>query len=341
CVAAADIDKDGDIDLFVGALSVPKTYGLTPRSHLYINDGTGHFSDMDIAKMAGIDKAGMITAAAWTDITGDKQKELVIAGMWMAPGIFTYKHDHFEAIKTNLTDLPGLWRALAAADINGDEKTDLVLGNIGENFYLHPAKEKPAKIWINDFDNNGSVDKIITYTVNGKDVPVFLKQDLQDQVPLIKKQNLRHEDYAGKSIQELFSADILASCQVKEFNYPSSCIAINNGSGNFTIQKMPPAIQWSCINSIYCTDVNNDGFTDIVTDGNDADFVPQLQTLDAGFGNILLNNGKGTFTPSTAFQSGLQLNGVVRDIKEVKAANKKYLLFLRNNDYPAMYKINK
>lgn len=339
-VAACDFDNDGDIDLFVGALSVPKVYGITPLSHIYVNDGKGRFSDMSVSKMGGIDNAGMITAAVWADINADNKKDLVIAGEWMSPHIYTYKTDHFEELKSNLNDLSGMWRAVAVSDLNSDGKTDLVLGNIGENFYLNPAKERPSKIWINDFDKNGSVDKIITYTVNGKDAPVFLKHDMQEQIPSIKKQNLKQEDYANKSMQQLFPNDITHS-QVKEFNYASSCVAINNGNGNFTIEKLPPSIQWSCVNAIYCTDLNQDGFTDIITGGNDFDFVPQLQRLDACLGNVLLNNGKGNFIAATAKQSGLQLTGVVRDIQEIVSANNKYLLFLRNDEYPALYKIAK
>ena len=112
----------------------------------------------------------------------------------------------FDEIKSNLNGLSGWWQRVEAADLDNDGKTDLVLGNIGENFYLHPSPEEPVKLWTADFDNSGDADKIITRRVDGKDKPVFLKNDIQDQVPGIKKENLKHHDFAKKSIQDLVSS---------------------------------------------------------------------------------------------------------------------------------------
>jgi hypothetical protein len=341
---AYDFDNDGDLDLFVGARSIPGIYGLTPKSHIYINDSTGHFKNMDASKMGGIDTAGMVTGAIWADINDDMQKELVIVGDWMYPHIFSFNHDHFSEIKTNLKDLFGWWRSVAAADVNGDGKEDLILGNIGENFYLHPKKQNPAKLWLNDFDGNGSIDKILTSNNSGKDMPVFLKHDMEEQIPSIKKQNLRHEEYAKRSIRELFPSALLDKSIVKQFNYSSSCLAINERNGNFTVTEMPAPIQFSCVNAIKCVDVNNDGFTDLILGGNQFNFIPQLQRLDASFGNILLNNGKTSledFKCLEQSQSGLQMGGEVRDIEELNLKNKKCLLFLRNNDYPVLYELKK
>ncbi len=231
----------------------------------------------------------MITGAVWEDVVNDTAKELIIVGEWMSPKIFSYKNGKFIAVESNLDDLKGWWQSIGTADFNNDGKKDLVLGNIGENFYLNPSKEQPVKLWINDFDGSGNADKILTRNIDGKDKPVFLKNDVQDQVPGIKKENFKHHDFAQKSIQELFSQDAVDKAIVKEFNYSSSIIALNKGNGEFEIFKLPTRAQLSSVDAIKCVDLNGDGKTDIVTGGNKSGFPPQLQKLDASFGDVFIN----------------------------------------------------
>jgi len=338
---ANDFNNDGYPDLFVGARSFPEVYGMDPTSFLFVNDGNGHFTDIAKTKNPDIAHIGMVCGAAWADVTGDAQKELIIVGEWMTPRIFSFKKDHFEEVKTNLNNLYGWWQTVAVADINHDGKQDLLLGNIGENFYLQPDSTKPVKLWINDFDQNNSIEKIMTYTVDGKDMPVFLKKDFEDQLPSIKKNNLKNEAYAKESIQELFSKELIQKCLVKKFNYASSCIAINNGDGNFTIHKLPPMAQLSCINHFYFGDINHDGSPDLVLGGNQFGFLPQFERLDANLGDVLINNGKGEFIWQDASKTGLKLRGEVRDIAEIWNRKNKYLLFLQNNEYPVLYRVNK
>ncbi len=96
-------------------------------------------------------------------------------------------------------------KRLLLSDVNGDGKMDLIFGNIGENFYLKPDSANPVKLWIEDFDQSNNINKILTYTINKKDMPVFLKRNLEDEIPSIKIQNLNYEDFAKKSIQDLIS----------------------------------------------------------------------------------------------------------------------------------------
>jgi hypothetical protein len=338
---AYDFNHDGRPDLFTGGRSIPLTYGADPVSCIYINDGKGHFIDQAAAICPAISHIGMVTSAVMADIDGDKEKELIIAGEWMSPRIFSRKKDRWEEIHSNLSDMYGWWRSVAAADLDGDGREDLVLGNIGENFYLHPGAATPVKLWIADFDQNNASDRVLTYTIGGKDLPVFLKHDMEDQVPSLKKQNLRHHDFAKKSIQELFPAQALKGAQVKQFNYTPSCIAFNQGNGKFRIGLLPPMVQLSSVNAISCTDINGDGITDLVLGGNDFDFPPQFGRLDASFGHVLINDGKGHFTWLYPNESGVELLGQIRDIASVKGNGRDFILFLQNDDYPALFEVKK
>ena len=338
CIVADDFDRDGDQDLFIGSRSVPQNYGNTPKSIVCLNDGSGRFTELRSRELSNL---GMITAATSADVTGDGKNELLIVGEWMTPRIFSFERNHFEEINTNLNTLFGLWRSVAVADLDGDGDKDLVLGNIGENFYLRPDSAHPAKMFVADFDNNGTSEKIITYHVDGKDKPIFLKRDVTDQIASLRKQNLKYVDFAEKSVQELFEKDKLKKATENKFTYGASCIALNEGGGKFTVRELPVFVQLSTVKAIAFADINKDDKTDLVLGGNEFDLLPQFSRLDASFGHVLLNDGKANFTYKNSNDSGLELRGQIRDIVPLKGKDKNYLLFLQNNEYPLLYQFRK
>jgi hypothetical protein len=333
--AADDVDADGDMDIFTGSRSLPQNYGVPPASNLYINDGRGKFTLTDSIK------AGMITGAAFTDITGDEKKELVIAGEWMPPQFFSVDKGKLQQLSTNLSGLKGWWQSMTVADLNNDGKNDLVLGNIGSNCYIKPDAANPVKLWVNDFDQNGTLDKIITRTVNGKDVPIFLKRELTEQMPSLKKQNLRFEQYAHKTIQDLFPKGALSKAAVYEFNYPLSCIAYSKGNGQFDVQPLPLYAQLSCINAALPADVNGDNKTDLVLAGNQFYLQPQFARLDASYGNVLINTGNNQWRVALPAESGLEVRGEVRDLKYISTPAGGQLFVLQNDYYPLLYRLKK
>jgi hypothetical protein len=338
--AVNDFDADGDLDLFVGSRSVPQNYGVAPQSYLYLNDGRGNFTDVTKTKGAVLANVGMVTGTVWADVAGDQKEDLIVVGEWMTPRVFTFQSNRFEEVRTNLDDLHGWWQTVSAADMDGDGDKDLVLGNIGENFYLKPDSVHPVKLWMNDFDANGAVEKIHTRTVKDRDVPVFLKREVTEQVVSLRKQNLRHAAFAKKSIQELFNGDVLSQSTVKLFNYASSIIAFNEDGGKFSIQKLPVPVQLSSVNAIKISDLNRDGKPDLILGGNKFGLLPQFSRLDASYGHVLLNKGNREFQCLGTYESGVEVRGEVKDIVEIKGMNKSYWLWLQNNQKPVLFHLN-
>jgi hypothetical protein len=196
-------------------------------------------------------------------------------------------------------------------------------------------------LWLNDFDGNGTAEQFITRTIGNKDLPVFLKREITDQFPGLKKENLKHADYATKTIQDLFGKEVISKSKQKLFNYCKSIVAINDGKGHFTIQPLPYMVQLSSVNAIASTDINGDGKADLILGGNMFEFPPQFGRLDGSYGDVLLNDGKGNYSWQEPKIAGLTLRGAIKDIKEIKTIEGKKILITQNNQKPVMYHFKK
>lgn len=336
---ALDFDEDGDLDLFVGSRSIPNQYGATPRSFVYQNDGKGNFKDVARDVAPDLHHAGMITDAKLADITGDGKQELIVVGEWMSPLIFRIRDGRLGRFKSNVSEYSGWWYAIEAADVNQDGNMDLILGNRGENFYFTGTPEAPARLWVSDFDHNGTVEKIITRRIGDRDMPIPMKKELTEQIVSLKKQNLKHTEYATKAIQELFPPQVWKQALKKEANYFRSAVALNDGNGNFTMVELPMEVQFSCINAIYTTDLNGDGRPDLLLAGNDYGFTPQFSRLDGSFGHVLINRGEGRFERIENRESGFFVKGVVRHLAGIAANKREHVIVAFNNDKPRLFRI--
>ncbi len=338
-IAACDFDDDGDLDLFVSSLSVPGNYGIDPENMLLENDGKGNFTNITDSKAPDTKSIGMTTDVVWEDIDGDSKKDLIIVGEWMAPKIFKNTGTHLEELLTNLSEYSGMYNTVSARDMDNDGDTDLILGNLGLNSIYQVDKEHPTKMYINDFDNNGTVEQIITKTINGRNVPIHLKRELTKQINLLKKQNLKFSEYATKSIEDLFTNEILESSTVKTVTTFASYVAYNNGNGNFTIKNLPGVAQFSCICDIQCEDINKDGYFDLILGGNNFNFKPQFSRLDANQGLVLFGDDKGNF--KNQGQTGFKVKGEIKETKWFRGkSGKRFLIVGVNNDFPKIFIIN-
>lgn len=340
-IAPYDFDDDGDIDVFIGSRSAPGVYGIDPKHLLLENDGKGNFVNVTDKKAFKINTVGMITDAVWEDIDNDAKKDLILVGDWTAPMIFKNTGRRLTTYKTNLSGYTGFWNAVACVDLNKDGKKDLILGNRGTNMPYKPTKGNPLKLFTNDFDNNGTIEQIATRSVNGKDLPIHLKQELARQIPSIKKKNLSYADYSKKTFQELFTPEIVTNSIQKTVAIQESVIAINKGNGKFEIQMLPKEVQFSSVNTICAMDVNNDGILDLILGGNQYEFKPQFSRLDANFGSVLLGNKKGTFSWTPYDKSGFFIKGEIKQLKAIKDKNNTIsILAVVNDNTPKLFRPN-
>jgi enediyne biosynthesis protein E4 len=340
-IAPYDFDNDGDMDVFVGSRSTPGVYGIDPKHLILENDGKGNFTNIIDKKAFKLNEAGMITGAVWEDIDNDNKKDLIVVGDWSAPRIFKNTGRRLTEFKSNLTNYSGFWNAVSCVDLNNDDKKDLILGNKGTNTAYKASKERPMKLFVNDFDDNGTIEQITTRTIEGRDIPLHLKQELAKQIPSIKKKNLSYTDYAKKAFQEIFKPEVVSNSIQKTANIQESIVAINKGNGQFTIQILPAAVQFSCVNAIICLDVNKDGILDILLGGNQYEFKPQFSRLDANYGSVLLGNKNGIFSWTPYNESGFFIKGEVKQLKTIKNKNNTFsIMAVINDNKPKIFKYN-
>lgn len=340
-VSPYDFDNDGDVDVFVGSRSVPGVYGIDPKHLLLENDGKGNFTNIIDKKAFKLNSSGMITDAVWEDIDNDSKKDLIVVGDWMAPQIFKNTGRRLAVFKSNLTSYSGFWNSVNCVDLNNDGKKDFILGNKGTNTTYVASVKNPMKLFTNDFDSNGTIEQITTRSIEGKDMPINLKQELAKQIPSIKKKNLSYNDYAKKSIQEIFAQDVVGNSLQRTAVIQETVVAINKGNGRFEIKIVPKEVQFSSVNTSCVMDVNKDGILDIILGGNQYEFKPQFGRLDANHGSVLLGDKKGNFSWLPYANSGFFLTGEVQKITTVKNKNNTVaILAILNNNTPKLYTSN-
>lgn len=334
-----DIDKDGDLDVLVGSRSVPKEFGMPASSYLWINDGMGHFTDQTKQLAPGLLEVGMLRDIAMLDLNGDKQEEIVCVGDFMAPVAFEIKNKKLVKYSTDLSNFSGIWAAVSAADFNQDGKMDLILGNVGQNSSCFNQSILPIKIRVNDFDSNGFLDKVMSKTLNGEEVPFFLKREMVEQFPLLKKENLSHENYAKRKLSDLFSENLLSKSKGGQVDYNQSVIALSKGNGKFEMVPLNKEAQFSSINAILVNDFNKDGKQDVLLGGNSLHYIPMFGRLDSNKGILLINKGKGKFDFVPNAKSGMYLNGEVKQLFKVAVGQKNKIVSLINNQKPQVFEL--
>jgi hypothetical protein len=318
CAAVADVDKDGDLDFFLGNLASPTAFGLPKTSYLYLNNGNATFT------LAGPDKIdlnniGTVTTAAFADLNKDGWQDLIVTGEWMPVKIYLNKNGTFQ-----LTDIPastGLWQTIFVTDVNQDGSPDLLAGNWGENSKLWERKTGPLKLYIRDFDNNGKTEQILAYTVNGEEFPFLPKDELERPLPVLKKAYVTYGEVAGKTVQYILY-DLFKNYTERKAEVLSNSVFVNDGKGGFTRKDLVKQLQYAPVMSF--ADAGNNSW---IAGGNFYGVTPYEGRYDALYPTVF------TWSKQEAAVQALLpgIKGEVRDIKSIKTKNGTLLVIARNN----------
>lgn len=329
CVLAGDYNGDGRKDLFIGGRATSFAYGIIPRSYLLQNDGTGKFTDVTAEKCADLVNAGFVKGAAQYDIDNDGDEDFVLAMEW--EGIISYINNKGSFTKKYVAKEKGWWNFVLPCDVDNDGDVDFIAGNQGLNSRLQASVKEPVNFYYYDFDNNGKKEQLITYYLDGKELPFDNKAELEKQLPSLKKKFLYAEDFAKASLKDLFGASKLRKANLYSANYFSNSVLINDGDMNFKVQPLPWEAQLTSYRDAVVVNANGDNLPDILLGGN---FYPnniQMGRYNADKGSVLINKGNGQFMHVKL--SGVVIRGETRHIRKIKlAANNEAYLMARNND---------
>ncbi len=333
CVKAADIDGDGDMDLFVGGRVIPGKYPMTPESYILLNDGKGNFTDAALVIAPSVKNIGMVTDALWTDLNKDGEPDLIIVGEWMPVKVFINTNGKLEDASAKYIHFAssGWWNKILADDFDGDGDADIIIGNLGSNAQFRASEKEPLSIYYKDFDGNGSVDPVFCYYINGVSYPAASRDDLVEQLPVLKKKFSDYNSYADATINEVFAPEQLKDAGILNVEILSTVYLQNNGDSGFVMKSLPQEVQYAPVYAMASADFNADGKKDIILAGNNAWTRIKFGRYRANHGIMLIGDGNGGFGYTPQYKSGLKLRGDARSMDFIHVGSKDLLMVGMNN----------
>lgn len=331
CVKTFDYDSDGDLDAFVGNQSVSKNYGQIPKSYLLNN----HKGNLVPTGENVFDQLGMVTDATWTDYNKDGAMDLIVVGEWMEPKFLRNEKGKFVLEELLVHKLGGLWQSILPFDLEGDGVDEYVIGNWGLNSKFVATNDHPLRMYYGDFDNNGESETIVSIAKNGNYYPLDGFDLLASQIPDLRKRYLTYKDFAGLTIDKIFTNRQLNSAQLFEVHELSTGY-LKKENGKYVFYPLPLKLQVAPIIAQIAYDFDHDGIDELLLGGNYFGVQPFHGRLGSFGGCILKKDGKilnGT-------DMGLDLiNSSVRQMNVINVKESKFLLITINDGKSQLYKI--
>ena len=344
CVRAADVDRDGDLDLFVGSRLVPARFPEPADSYLLLNDGTGRFTR---ASGDQFTRLGLVTDALFTDVDNDGWVDLLVAGQGMPLVLFTNEAGNLNPSgSTTLGDHVGWWNGLNGADFDHDGDVDYLATNYGGNHQYHYRGEDFVALYGKDFDGNGGLDLLVSHRALGEDgepaeYPFYQRKDTEKQLITVKDRYPKHLDFGRTTMPALLEALGGADAIALKANYLRSAWIENLGDGAFAFHELPAAAQLAPLFGATLTDLNEDGYLDVVAVGNEYGAEPGGGRIDALNGVALLfEPSTKSFAAADLRTSGLYVPGNGRSVVSKRFGDDPVVIAAENQGPTRAYRLN-
>ncbi|MDO8971640.1 MAG: hypothetical protein Q7U74_13185, partial [Saprospiraceae bacterium] len=207
---------------------------------------------------------------------------------------------------------------------------DIVTGNFGLNTRFTASAEGPLGVFAKDFDNNGTVDPIVTMYEGKNNYPMVQKEVIVKQIPSLKKRYLYAKDWSVATIEDVWpKKELDDALQLVAYDL-ETCWWENQG-GKFVRRSLPRQVQASVIQGIVAEDINGDGHLDLLLAGNKYKMEIEGGRCDAGNGVFLAGDGKGNFRWVNNLESGFWAMREARDLVMLRGAGGRRIFIVSNN----------
>lgn len=341
-MAAADFDKDGDLDLFLGGRVIPGQWPLPASSRLYRNDN-GLLTNVTDAVAPELNNLGMATGAVWADIDNDNDSDLIIATEFGPVHLFRNEGGVLTKATeaAGLSQWTGLWTGVVTGDFDEDGDLDIVAGNLGLNTKYTASPEKPTVVYAGNIDGDGDVDIVEAYYVDDTLYPMVYRGMSGMEMPFIMEQFDTYQAYAEATLAEIYGTRLDAA-QRLEATTLAHTLFINDGLGNFTVSQLPQLAQAAPAYGLVAADLDNDGHDDLYMAGNFRGADHETMAYDGGTSYWLRGHGNGAFTVVPAPESGLSVPYEARGVSVADFDGNGWvdIAIAINNSHPLLFQNN-